>query len=640
MTPQSAQPILPAYPSVTPLRAGPISLLFVNGDLRQLRINGVEIVQRIYVAVRDQGWGTIPMKLHDLEIDDQGDSFEIHFLAVHQQNEIGFTWKGTITGGADGTIAYVMDGHADTTFKRNRLGICLLHPATAAGARATLTHSNGSQSTSRFPADISPHQPFMDLQAIAHEFAPNQQVEVSFEGDIFESEDQRNWTDASYKTYSTPLTIPYPVTVEKGTKVRQAINIRLLNPPATPADSDTTAPSTAAPSTPATVTIGDESIAALPALGLGSASHGEPLTPNEVQHLRALKLSHLRVDLDLGQEAAQIEQTLARATHDANAINAALEIALFVGKDEASELAKLQQAFAKSQPTVVRWLLFARHTPITPRTLAENARPILTQLAPDALLGGGTNLYFTHINRTHPPVDVLDFVTYSLNPQVHAFDLISLVENMTAQPTSITSARTFSQQRPIVISPITLRPRFNADATGSEAPPPPGVLPDAVDVRQSSGFAAAWTLGSLSGLANAGVSSLTYFETTGWRGMMETEQGSPLPDQFESEPGKPFPLYHLFEALAAYAGGKVIATSVNEPHAIAALTLTQDNRQCTIVGNLRDTPQPVTIHGAKGQITLETLGDSAGNLQFTPEQETLEIDLAPYSLVKIETGQN
>ena len=31
------------------------------------------------------------------------------------------------------------------------------------------------------------------------------EAELAFEGDIFEMEDQRNWTDASFKTYCTPL---------------------------------------------------------------------------------------------------------------------------------------------------------------------------------------------------------------------------------------------------------------------------------------------------------------------------------------------------------------------------------------------------------------------------------------------------
>ena len=55
------------------------------------------------------------------------------------------------------------------------------------------------------------------MRAISHEVVPGLMAEVRFEGETFEMEDQRNWTDASYKTYCTPLSLPYPVEVKEGT---------------------------------------------------------------------------------------------------------------------------------------------------------------------------------------------------------------------------------------------------------------------------------------------------------------------------------------------------------------------------------------------------------------------------------------
>jgi hypothetical protein len=619
--------VTPAYIPVTPLRAGPLSLLFSNGDLRQLRVGGVEIVQRIYVAVRDQDWGTVPVTLHDLVIDDHGDHFHITFTAIHRQNDIGFTWQGTIRGNTDGSLHFTMDGRADTTFRRNRIGFCILHPASAAGAPVTLTHSDGTRSESEFPTLISPHQPFMDLRAITHEVSPGLQAEVSFEGDIFETEDQRNWTDASYKTYSTPLSIPYPVTAEAGTAIRQAIGVRLIGQLPAGAENAVT-------SQPLSVIIDDDPVAKLPAIGLGTASHGEPLSPSEAETLRALRLSHLRVDLDLNAQG--VAETVARATQDAAALEAALEIALFIGDDVQAEIAVLKQAIEASKPPVARWLVFAREAVVTPPGLVNAIRPTLQELAPDAPIGGGTNIYFVHLNRNHPPADELDFVTYSINPQVHAFDLLSLVENMTAQPYSVESARVISNNRPVVISPITLRARFNPDALGPEEPTPPGELPAAVDVRQLSAFAAGWTLGSLSHLAQAGVSALTYYETTGWRGVMEREAGPVLPDKFPSQPGMRFPIYHLFAALAPYAGGDVLPVKVNEPLHIAALCVTRGDQRCTIIGNLRDSEARVAVYGMHGKITLQTLGDTSGSIEFEQEQSPLWVDLAPFTLVTLQ----
>ena len=46
---------------------------------------------------------------------------------------------------------------------------------------------------------------------------------ATFEGEVFEMEDQRNWTDASYKTYSTPLERPFPVVVAAGAVIEQSV---------------------------------------------------------------------------------------------------------------------------------------------------------------------------------------------------------------------------------------------------------------------------------------------------------------------------------------------------------------------------------------------------------------------------------
>jgi len=38
-------------------------------------------------------------------------------------------------------------------------------------------------------------------------------------------EDQRNWTDASFKTYSTPLSEPFPRLVRTGDLVEQSLGV-------------------------------------------------------------------------------------------------------------------------------------------------------------------------------------------------------------------------------------------------------------------------------------------------------------------------------------------------------------------------------------------------------------------------------
>ena len=50
--------------------------------------------------------------------------------------------------------------------------------------------------------------------------------------------DQRNWTDASYKTYVRPLALPWPYTLAAGSRLEQSVSLTLSGSTATKASSD------------------------------------------------------------------------------------------------------------------------------------------------------------------------------------------------------------------------------------------------------------------------------------------------------------------------------------------------------------------------------------------------------------------
>ena len=87
---------------------------------------------------------------------------------------------------------------------------------------------DGRREETHFPRLVSPHQPFLDVRALSHEVAPGVEAEVRMDGDTFETEDQRNWSDASFKTYCTPLARPDPADIGEGTAVRQWVSLRLF----------------------------------------------------------------------------------------------------------------------------------------------------------------------------------------------------------------------------------------------------------------------------------------------------------------------------------------------------------------------------------------------------------------------------
>ena len=233
MAPEATEPpdadVHAAPELAVPLRAGPLRLVFDRGELRWIRLGEREVLRGIYVAVREEGWATVPAELEDLEIEAEPEAFRIRFRARHRRGGVRFDWVGRIQGGTDGRITYTMDGAAGSTFRRNRIGFCVLHPAEACAGRPCIVETvDGDRASSAFPSLVAAHQPFRNVRAILHEVTPGVEAEVRMEGETFETEDQRNWSDASFKTYGTPLHLPYPVEVAEGTRLAQSVTVRLF----------------------------------------------------------------------------------------------------------------------------------------------------------------------------------------------------------------------------------------------------------------------------------------------------------------------------------------------------------------------------------------------------------------------------
>lgn len=622
------------------LHAGPLSLIYEEGDLRYIKLGDREIIRRIYVAIRDRNWGTVPPVLSNIQMQIAEDSFEISYEVANKQNEIDFAWKGTIHGSAQGMIHFVMEGEARSSFWRNRIGFCILHPIReCAGARCTVEQADGSVIASRFPVYIAAQQPFLDMRSVTHEVLTNLWAEVRFEGDLFEMEDQRAWIDASYKTYCTPLSLGFPTEVVQGTRIRQSVTLTLRGElPIQPA---------IAANEPLRISLADAPAVPLPRIGLGSASSGQPLTDEEVARLRALNLSHLRVDLHLA--TTDVPARLAQAAEESRRIGIPLEVALFISDDVERELEALAALLPTIKPSVWAWLIFPEGLKSTTERLIRAARGHLTAHDATAKFGGGSNVYFAELNRDRPTPETLaqiDFLNYSANPQVHAFDNASLAETCEALASTVQSALQIAD-KPLSISPITLKPRFNAVATGPEADPPPGELPRQVDPRQLSLFGAAWTLGSLKRLAESGlVQHVTYYETVGWRGIMESETGSALPDKFPSFPGAVFPMYHLFADIGEFAGAAVQPIESSDALRVEGLLLQKNGVARLLLANWTNEVQQVRITFVTqgtirviDQTNVEKAMRSPEAFRATPAAycESL-IRLLPYALARIDMG--
>jgi hypothetical protein len=393
-------------------------------------------------------------------------------------------------------------------FDTNRTGFVVLHSLGAARGRpVTVTHPDGRVEETRFPELVSPHQPFFDIAAMEYETAAGHRLRLVFEGEVFETEDQRNWTDASYKTYCRPLARPYPYRIEPSSTVEQVVRLEILSRATAAGHAQGRGPAvrktapfpvlgTSLPPGPVTLTQAD----AIRALGLGfTAIEIDPSEPNWLEEARA-KVSAvaglLRIDIRGGAAVGTraILEALAPTLVDRPAIGVSLWDA-----DDADVAA---------------------------------AREIL----PGAVIGAGTGAFFTELNRmTRWPAT--DYLAWTSNPTVHGSDDDTIGETTEPLEEILASAKAKLPVRRLQIGPMTLGLRYNPNATSPEG----RRRSAAPDPRQGQVIAAAWLAGTVAGFLDPDVETLAFFEPSGPKGLI-------------ADDGAWTPAAHLLSRLSRCAG--------------------------------------------------------------------------------------
>ncbi len=139
--------------------------------------------------------------------------------------------------------------------------------------------------------------------------APDVTASFSFEGDEFEMEDQRNWTDASFKTYSTPLSLGLVHEAVAGQTLDQRVTLRCRS--GRQAGSPVASRSARRPSASrSAIELLQELDVVVPAIG--AACRELPASPAAVSAIASLGLHHHRVDIDLETQPGGVEWLAAR----------------------------------------------------------------------------------------------------------------------------------------------------------------------------------------------------------------------------------------------------------------------------------------------------------------------------------------
>jgi len=565
---------------------GDISVTIDGADLRDIRWRGQEAVRRIYPVFQDRNWTNRLFVIANRTVEEDDGRVILAARGTGSFDAASLRWEVSASI-SDSGIDYRFHATSDGGFLRNRLGMCVLHPMAAAGASVQVEHADGTTTEGALPVDISPNQPFLDMRSITHELPDGSHATVRLLGEVYEMEDHRNWTDASFKTYCTPISLPFPVEVQTGDVIDQAVEVSF-----SPGMSMAEAPAAIHTDAIDITSTGEET--RLPRLGLCVSSDDQVPSDAQLEELAELSLDHLRVSVQADDPHA-IEQ-ITEAARQATAVGARLRVASFC--DQPEQLTAFVDLAADTVESIDCWYVFSRHDKVTPDDWAGRARTALTDAFATVPLGGGTDLYFTELNREPPDPRAFDVVNFSINPQVHAFDDRTLIQNAMTQAVVAANAPRITNSTPLSVAPISLRPRFNPNATDPEADVSNTALPSDVDARQSSYFAANWTTMSIKYLAEAGtVSSATYFETIGWKGIVESEGGSRDPLNFPSEPGRRLPVWETFAALSGATTARTCRSSDAEQ--VDALLVSGDSSERALIVNWTNRVRTVRIDGSE-----------------------------------------
>ncbi|MEM8853148.1 MAG: hypothetical protein AAGD34_05555 [Pseudomonadota bacterium] len=634
----------------TTLTAGPVSAVFEDGALRTIAIGGVEAIRAIAFVVRDANWGTYAPSIENLMIEEEPGHFAVTYAARCGDRTQSLSYAVAITGRPDG-VTFQVTGTPGGDFQTNRTGFAVLHPVDGvAGASATVRHTDGADEIAKFPGTIMPSQPFFDMAAITHEVAPGVSVTATLEGDAYEMEDQRNWTDASFKTYIRPLSRPFPYTLPGGERFDQQVSLAFHGTPPTATGGDAAI----------TVTVG-ERVGTMPDLALALTGEGAAAALPVAQTIAKASVRSLVATYDgraTGNSAAMASiAAFAKATGASLTLEAILPLVDGAGDptDDPAVLAHDVAALADAvrdggvslEAIVPLPACYLRsYQPSGPWPKAPHLTAVyeaVRKAFPGVAVVGGMHSYFTELNRRWPPLEAIDAITHSTTAIVHAADDVSVMETLEALPSVFSSVRAKAGDISYRVGPSAIGMRFNPYGAGT-LPNPDGkrVAMAKADPRQFALFNAAWTLGYLARAAEGGVDSVCLHAPTGPFGLVHAD-GSGAPGWFGGRGASVYPAYCVVAGLAGLSGAPVRAATSSAPGTVLSLVVEEEEGPVLWLANLTAKTQSVKVKGFEGRMAamldedsvVDACVDPFGWAADTTPLAAGPVALKPYAVVRI-----
>ncbi|MEM0949017.1 MAG: hypothetical protein AAGK37_16575 [Pseudomonadota bacterium] len=577
--------------------------------MRQLRYGGVEVVRGIDCPIRDPNWATETPADVEETIDETSDGVVLsrRFAAFDGALSADLEVRLHANG-----VAAKLRLHAHRRVETNRAGFTLLHPIQGvSGKDVIIRHSDGTEGHSTFPEAISPGQPAFDIVGLRH-VVDGIAVDIRFTGEVFEMEDQRNWTDASYKTYCRPLGLGFPYTIEAGETVEQSIEISL-----------SVAGTRAQPGAES-----NRSVGPLPEIAI--AFEPDWFFETAPIILECLPTAYRILRLDVAREYAfetlaalagpvELEVVIDDEGNAAGRLHTLAKALRDTGITVESVTA-LPRAYLKSYQPTAEWP--AGHGIVDAAAWAKAAFP-------DAETGIGMLTNFTEFNRHPPPSGIGDFTTYSTTAIVHAGDDLSVFETLEALSHVHESARLLSGERPVRLGLTTIGMRSNPYGAAVADNPKLARMAMAMDdPRQQSTFAATFAVGAYSAAAASKCARVGLASAGGPFATGQVQDGA----------FRAWPIHHVVRALAELAG-KASAALPDMPSGVMGVGAESAGKVEAVIANCSVEPKRLDFPAQHGVVMDGATAVSAPDWLDRANAVALDdVLLAPASVVFIFRG--
>jgi hypothetical protein len=621
------------------LHAGPLSVELDNGNLRYLKVGGVEVLRALAFLVRDENWGTYVPTLSDVAVEQGADSFSVSYRGTCERDGRRLDFDAHIDGRSDGCLRFSASATPTTDFVTCRTGFVVLHPLQGvAGRRVTVEHVDGTVQTSTFPAQVDPVQPYLNVRALTHEVAPGLKAIVRMEGEPFEMEDHRNWTDASFKTYVRPLALPWPYTLKSGETLMQRVSLTL--------EGRMPRPKQRASAELIEIALGQVTRGQMPMIGLGMPAEEISAATSALELLKGVAPQLLICRFDPRAQHGRRELDGYKAL--CAATGACCELEIVVASVDAFE-PELQRVAALVREAAlpldaVALCPVGDLKGVLPGSTRPPAPPLdaLYRAAraafPGIRIGGGMFSFFTELNRKRPPADLLDFVHNVTCPIAHAADDRSVMETHEALPYQVATARGFIGKTAYRIGPSSIGCRDNP--YGQTCAPNPAnqrICLANSDPRQRGLFGAAWTLGYVASLAPTGVEAVSFCAPTGPLGLIH-RRGEAVVPYYDALAGTAvYPAFHVVAGLTRAAGAALVAAMSSDTASVRCLAYRAPGATLLWLANMTAKARQVRVNHA-GARPFGIVLDEASFERATTAPSAFQTDVRTLDLRKLELG--